>query len=469
LGTTSVKLIVWDESGRKVYQDSFPVKLNYPEEGWVEFDPEEMYRDLVKKMKSLPCPLAGMGITNQRETTVLWDESGQLFYPAIVWQDRRTANWCVENLERENWLRDKTGLPLDPYFSLSKVVWILNRVGNEKKINFGTLDTYIIWKLTEGQSFVTDHTNASRTLFYNIHSLAWDEEIISEFGLKRVNFPEIRPSFSEFGECQVGDQRIPIYVILGDQQASFLGQGCFQKGDTKNTYGTGCFLMANAGEAYPKRNPGLIVTVASLEEDRPIYALEGSAFSAGVLMDWLVKLGLVTHPSETEQYAREAITTRDLVFIPAFTGLGAPYWDPYARGAILGLTPQIGKNEIIRAALEAVAFESAELISRMEEMLKPVEEIIVDGGMTKNKLLMQMQADISGKVIKVFPEPEATSLGVFYLMGKRLGFLDRSFIENKKKNAVAFQPIISNHERKKLWEKWMRGLERVKGWARSEK
>ncbi|MBP8933070.1 MAG: glycerol kinase [Candidatus Atribacteria bacterium] len=468
LGTTSVKLIVWDKEGQKVYQASFPVKLDYPREGWVEFDPELVVEDLFKKIKEVPFPIESVGITNQRETTVVWDENGKLLYPAIVWQDRRTAEWCERHRDKTRWLREKTGLPLDPYFSLGKLAWIRHHSGFSTKCYFGTLDTFVIWRLTNGKSLVTDHTNASRTMVYNIHQLGWDQEIIKEFDLDSVIFPEIHSSFSTFGKFRLQGKEIPIRVILGDQQASFLGQGCFCKGDTKNTYGTGCFLMTNLGDDVKEISENLIITIASLEKDHPIYALEGSAFNAGVLMDWLVKLGLVSNPVETELCAREAIITKDLLILPAFTGLGAPYWDPYARGAIFGITPQIGKNEIIRAALEAVAFESGELIREMDTLVGLGGEIIVDGGMTKNKLLMQIQADISGKKIKIFPEAEATSMGVFYLMGNRLGFLDRKFIEDKKKNSEEYIPHSTQEERDLLWNKWIKGIERVKGWAKSE-
>ncbi|MEI6156786.1 MAG: FGGY family carbohydrate kinase [Atribacterota bacterium] len=469
VGTTSVKLIVWDEGGQKVYRDSFSVHLNYPREGWVELDPHALFQKMKERMDALEYDFSGVGIANQRETTILWDGEGKAVYPAIVWQDRRTADWCQIHQEKEKWLFEKTGLYLDPYFSLSKIVWILNEIGSYPgPLHFGTLDSYLVWKLTGGQSYITDYTNASRTLVFNLQKLAWDEEIIREFGLQKIFFPLPGPSFQEFGKIFLKNKKVPLYVILGDQQASFLGQGCFQERDTKNTYGTGCFVMMNCGAKRPDVPRGFLVTLATLDQGEPVFVLEGSALSAGVVMEWLVNLGIISYPGEAEQIARQAVSTHHLLMVPSFTGLGAPYWDPFARGALLGISPQIGKNEIVRASLQAVAFESADLLKVMENSFSPIHYISVDGGMSQNSFLMQFQADISEKAIHVFPDSEATSLGVYYLLGKRLGFLDRDFIENMKRAARIYEPAMDSKERNRLWNLWKKGIERVKGWAKNE-
>ncbi len=469
LGTTSVKLIWWNEKGEKIEEDSFPVELHFPFEGGVEFDPKAMVKELVKRINHSPFSLQGMGITNQRETTIVWDEEGQLVYPAIVWQDRRTANWCEAHREKEEWLFQKTGLFLDPYFSLSKLVWILEQVKTSYSLYFGTLDTYVLWVLTAGEVFSTDYTNASRTLMFNLHNLCWDEEIIKEFKLEKVLFPEVMPSFYPRRETKITASPIPIYVVLGDQQASFLGQGCFEKGSTKNTYGTGCFLMTNWGNSWPKDTRRLLITLASLEEDKPVFALEASTFSAGVIIEWLKRIGLIKSPQDIEKLAENAHPLEELILIPAFCGLGAPYWDPFARGAILGLTPQVGKEELVRGVLEAVAFEVGDLMKIIDEISPGgIGEISVDGGLSQSKYLLQFQADLSGKTIRVFPEKEATSLGVFYLWANRSGLLSRKFIEKKRQEALVFAPQEEEKKREKLWKKWQKGIEKVKGWAKNE-
>jgi len=469
LGTTSVKLIWWSEKGEKVLEDSFPVELRFPFEGGVEFDPETMVEELVKRINHSPFPLQGMGITNQRETTIVWNEEGKLVYPAIVWQDRRTATWCEAHREKEDWLFQKTGLFLDPYFSLSKLVWILEKVKTSHPLYFGTLDTYVLWVLTAGKVFSTDYTNASRTLIFNLHNLCWDEEIIKEFELEKVLFPQVVPSFHLRGETQITTSSVPVYVVLGDQQASFLGQGCFEKGSTKNTYGTGCFLMTNQGKDWPEDTRRLLITLASLEEDEPIFALEASTFSAGVIIEWLKRIGLIKSPQDIEEMAVHARPLEEFLLVPAFCGLGAPYWDPFARGAILGLTPQVGKEELVRGALEAVAFEVGDLIKIIDEISPgEIKELSVDGGLSQSRYLLQFQADLSGKTIRVFPEKEATSLGVFYLWANRSGLLSREFIEEKKQKALIFEPRGEEKERKKLEKKWQRGIDKVRGWAKNE-
>ena len=471
LGTTNVKLLTWNTTGEIIERNQFPVTLTYPLPGGVEFDPNALLSTLKEKLTQLKYRPRGIGITNQRETTIVWDESGKLVYPAIVWQDRRTARWCTENRDKTEFLYRKTGLMLDPYFSLSKLVWILNNVSCKKPVYFGTLDTYVLWKLTGGKSYYTEYTNASRTMMFNIYTLEWDQDIIREFSLQDVIFPAVVPSTYHFGEFPLGAHAYsPVQAVLGDQQASFLGQGCFTPGVMKNTYGTGCFLMANCGRAYPKQSRKLLTTLASFEDDRkPVYALEGCAFSAGVLMEWLQTLGFYQDPHETEKLAREAKKFDDLLLIPAFWGLGVPYWDPYARGALFGLTPNVGKKEIVYAALEAVALESTDIMKSMEQVVPETKEMTVDGGMSRNQYLMQLQADLSGKAIRVFPEVEATSLGVFYLMAASHGLLKRDFIEAKRQKGTVFTPAVAEEERKRHLEKWQRGIERVRGWSSHEK
>ncbi len=467
LGTTSVKLLTWNAEGEVIGRDQFPVALSFPFAGAVEFHPDTLLEMLIQRIKHVQHFPEGIGITNQRETTVVWDTDGKPVYPAIVWQDRRTARWCSDNRDKAEYLYRKTGLMLDPYFSLSKLVWILENISHREPVFFGTLDTYVLWKLTGGKSHCTDYTNASRTMMFNIHTLEWDQDIIDEFSLQDVVFPSVVPSHSHFGEIESGKKRyVPVQAVLGDQQASFLGQGCFRIGAIKNTYGTGCFLMANCGRKYPANGEKLLVTLASFEDNpQPVYVLEACAFSAGVVMEWLQSLGFFQDPDETEKLAREAKMTDDVLLVPAFWGLGAPHWDPYARGAIFGLTPNVGKKEIVRAALEAVALESTDLVHAMEQHVSAMEELSVDGGMSRNRYLMQLQSDLSGRIVRVFPEVEATSLGVFYLMASSLGLLKRNFIEAKRKEGTVFTPSMEEEKRREHLEKWRRGIERVKGWS----
>ncbi|HSV31438.1 MAG TPA: FGGY family carbohydrate kinase [Atribacteraceae bacterium] len=468
LGTTSVKLMVWDRTGKTISREVYPVELAYPKPGWVECDPEAIAWSVQEALGKIDVPLEGIGLATQRETTVIWDGGGTPLYPAIVWQDRRTSPWCEAHQKERGFLYSRTGLILDPYFSLSKLVWLLEHVPKGTVPYFGTLDSFLLWKLTGGQSYLTDYTNASRTMVYNIFSLEWDREIIRMFSLEGVNFPRAVSSFHRFGETKTRRGTVPILAMLGDQQSSFLGQGCLKPGDVKNTYGTGSFLLAHCGDTTPCHSEGLIVTLASQVSDRPVFALEASAFSAGALMEWLKNTGLITHAGETDDLARQARTIDDLVIIPAFCGLGAPHWDPYARGAMLGLTPAVGRAEIVRACLEAVALESAALIEQLCLSVPGITEITVDGGMSQNAFLMQFQADVSGKNIRLFPDPEATSLGVFFLMANRLGYLEQEYLLEKRFSGTLYTPKMSESERRRYLAKWQRGIERVRGWSRHD-
>jgi glycerol kinase len=465
-GTTGSRAIIYDKRGRQVasaYQE-FP--QYFPQPGWVEHDPEEIWQSVyatVQKVltKVSPTSIAAIGITNQRETTVIWDrKTGKPVYNAIVWQCRRTAERCEQLKKR--WglagsIRKKTGLPIDAYFSATKVEWILNNVrslpagrqGAKSKVAdlcFGTTDAWVLWKLTGGKSHATDFTNASRTMLFNIEKLEWDKDLLKLFNIPAVLLPKVLPSSEKFGQTvKIGKlpAGIPITGIAGDQQAALFGQTCFEPGTMKNTYGTGCFILLNTGQKRVNSHHGLITTLACGPEGKVAYALEGSVFIAGAAIQWLRdQLGLLKKSVDSEKMALSVKDNGGVYFVPAFVGLGAPYWDQHARGTIVGLTRGANKNHLVRAALEAMCYSTKDVLETMKkESGLRIDELKVDGGAVANNFLCQFQADLLDKKILRPKIIETTSLGAAYLAGLAVGFW-RNTAEIKKFWAVerVFEP-----------------------------
>ena len=485
-GTTSSRAIVFDHHGliRAVAQREF--EQIFPRPGWVEHDAEEIWatqlavaREAIEEAGLSADDVAAIGITNQRETTVVWDrETGWPIHHAIVWQDRRTSDFCgaLKAEGHEALFRERTGLVLDPYFSGTKVRWLLDHVEGARakaaagELAFGTIDAWLVWNLTGGRVHVTDPSNASRTLLFNIHTGDWDDDLLGILDVPRSLLPDVRPSSEVYGETAEGlfDAAIPIAGIAGDQQAALFGQLCTKPGMVKNTYGTGCFMLMNTGtEAVPSKN-NLLTTVAWAREGRTEYALEGSIFIAGAVVQWLRDgLGLIDSASEVEALAASVPDNGGVYLVPAFAGLGAPHWDPYARGAILGLTRGTTAAHLARAALEGIAFQVADVLEAMEaDAGIRLAELRVDGGASKNDLLLQFQADLL-RVPVVRPKVlETTALGAAYLAGLAVGFWDglddlaEQWVEDRR-----FLPAMPEAEVRRLREGWKKALERAKGWA----
>lgn len=477
-GTTSARSILFDRDCNIVSMAQHEIPLSYPQPGWVEQDPMAIYAnqyasltECIAKSGIDPEEIAGVGITNQRETAVVWDKNtGRPVYNAIVWQCRRTADMC-ETLERDghgDYISDATGLRPDAYFSATKIKWILDNVEGAREkaqtgqLLFGTVDTWLIWKLTDGEIHVTDRTNASRTMLYNIESGEWDEKLLSLLDIPRNMLPEVRSSSEIYGYMNIMGERLPICGIAGDQQAALFGQGCFNAGDMKNTYGTGCFLLANTGAERIHSESGLLTTVAATEANRPVeYALEGSVFVAGAVVKWLRdEMRLIHDSKDSEYFAAKVKDNAGVYFVPAFSGLGAPYWDMHARGTITGLTGGVGANHIIRAALESIAYQTEDVIRAMQaDFGGNISELRVDGGASANDLLMQFQADISD--VKVFrPDTmEATAAGAALLAGLAVGFFrDREEIKEKLTAGRKFVPAMTAEEREKLLCGWHKAV-----------
>ncbi|WP_079909834.1 glycerol kinase GlpK [Paenibacillus sp. 32352] len=439
-GTTSCRAIVFDRQGTIVHTAQKEFTQYFPQSGWVEHDANEIWNTQLEVLRQAVQPIAvdeiaAIGITNQRETTVVWDKiTGEPLHRAIVWQCRRTSGLCDE-LKQQGWedrIRQKTGLVLDAYFSGTKLKWVLD---NHPQIRekaergealFGTIDSWLIWKLTEGAVHVTDVSNASRTMLLNIHTVQWDEEILKEFNIPAAMLPEVRASSEVYGYTTLlaEDIRVPIAGAAGDQQAALFGQGCFKEGMAKNTYGTGCFVLKQTGARPVMSRKGLITTIAWKMNGEVCYALEGSVFNAGTVIQWLRDgLGLIQDAAETEALALSVENTEGVYFVPAFTGLGTPYWEPDARGMITGLTRGAGKAHLVRAALESIAYQSAEVLQVMEEESGiHLTELRVDGGAVKNNFLMQFQADMLGVPVARPKVIETTALGAACLAGLAVGF-----------------------------------------------
>ncbi len=485
-GTTSSRAILFDLEGsiEAVAQEEFP--QHFPEPGWVEHDPLQIWESqrrvaqkVLAEARLNSSDIAAIGITNQRETAIVWErESGLPVSNAIVWQDRRTAATC-EKLNSEGHLasiREKTGLLLDPYFSGTKVKWILDHVDGAKakaiegKLAFGTVDSWLIWKLTDGRLHITDATNASRTLLYNIHTSDWDDELLDILSIPRSMLPEVRTSSEVYGEISGIDSLKGVSVggIAGDQQAALFGQACFEPGMAKNTYGTGCFLLMNTGRESVASENNLLTTVAWKIGERAEYALEGSVFVGGAVIQWLRdELGIIRSAPEVEALASSVPDSGGAFLVPAFTGLGAPHWDPYARGTLIGITRGTSAAHIARAALDSIAFQSADVLDAMQKDAKvDLGETRVDGGACRNDLLMQFQADLL-QVPVVRPKvTETTALGAAYLAGLASGFWESTdTIARQWSIDRTFEPRRSKDEIDALRNDWNRAVERAKGWA----
>lgn len=484
-GTTSSRAILFDRDGsvRACAQREFG--QYYPQPGWVEHDAEGIWQSqravaeqALQEAKARPSELAAIGITNQRETVVVWDrKTGRPIHPAIVWQCRRTAPLC-ERIRREGFdktLRAKTGLATDAYFSGTKVAWLLENVPGARaraergELAAGTIDAWLIWNLTAGRAHLTDVSNASRTLLFNIHALDWDDEILGYFKIPRSLVPEVRESSGVVAETEVFGGRIPIAGVAGDQQASLFGHQCFAPGSAKNTYGTGLFLLMNTGERIADSASGLVATVGWRRGGRTAYALEGSVFVAGAALQWLRdELGLVREAAESEALARSVADTGGVYFVPAFVGLGAPHWDAYARGTIVGITRGTTRAHLVRAALEAIAYQTREVVEAMraDSGFRP-PALRVDGGAARNDFLCQFQADVLGFPVERPATTESTALGAAYLAGLAVGFWkDEAELSAQHKIAHHFEPAMSDARREELYAGWRRAVARAQGWAR---
>lgn len=469
-GTTGTKSVLYNQDGQIVDLAYREFTQIYPQPRWVEHDPLEIWQTVVDTVEELQSrcygEIAAIGITNQRETTVVWDKrSGKPVYNAIVWQCRRTAGYCEELQDRQALFRSKTGLPIDAYFSGTKIKWILENVKgyNIEDLLFGTIDTWLIWKLTGGDVHATDYTNASRTMLFNIHEKKWDDELCDLLNVPKAILPEVKKSIDDFGKVKSipNLKGISIYGIAGDQQAALFGQTCFGKGEIKNTYGTGCFVMMNTGNEYIASEKGLITTIAVDGYGEPCYVLEGSIFIAGAAIQWLRdELKLIEKASDSEKAANSVKDCNGVYLVPAFVGLGAPHWDMNARGVLVGLTRGTNRNHIIRAALESMAYQTYDVLTTMEkETGVKVEELAVDGGASVNNFLMQFQADIINKPVIRPSLIESTSLGVAFMAGLKAGiWKDYGALCSLKKCNREFIPSMDNKDRVKLLKGWQKAL-----------
>lgn len=489
-GTTSSRAIIFSKKGQIINVAQKEFQQIYPKAGWVEHDPMEIWasqsgvaREVLEKSAIRPDQIVGIGITNQRETTIVWDKNtGKPIYNAIVWQCRRTASYC-ERLKEKDWIdkiRDKTGLVVDAYFSATKIAWILDNVEGAREkaergdLLFGTVDTWLVWNLTRGKVHVTDYSNASRTMLFNIKDLKWDDEILDVLNIPKAMMPEVKDSSCIYGytdEHTYGGARIPIAGIAGDQQAALFGQNCFKPGMVKNTYGTGCFVLMNTGQEMIRSKNGLLTTIAWGIDGKVSYALEGSVFIAGAAIQWLRdELRLVYDSPQSEYYANKIEDTDGVVVVPAFTGLGAPYWDMYARGGIFGLTRGTKREHLVRATLESLAYQSKDVIEAMQEDAKiPLAHLRVDGGASANNFLMQFQADMLDTEVHRPRTLETTSLGAAYLAGLAVGYWkDLDEISEDFSIDRTFKPQMSQEKRAKNYKYWKKAIERSMGWLDKE-
>ena len=488
-GTTGSAALLFDNSGRVVSSADREIRQIYPQPGWVEHDPVEIFqtslavaKEALQQAGVAASQVKGLGITNQRETTVVWDRrTGKPVSNAIVWQCRRTAPIC-EELKQEGMaepIRDKTGLLVDAYFSATKLRWILDNIpdgqsrARQGDLLFGTIDSWLVWNLTGGTVHITDYSNASRTMLFNIHTLQWDKELLAKLDIPEAVLPKAVPSSQVYGETAaglLGDVRVPVAGIAGDQQAALFGQACYEAGMAKNTYGTGSFILLNTGDKPIPSEKGLITTVAWGLGGKVIYAMEGSVFITGAAVQWLRDgLHLIKSASESEALARSVPDNGGVYFVPAFVGLGAPYWDMYARGAIVGLTRGTTSGHLARATLEAIAYQVRDVADAMgaEAGLK-VPLLRVDGGGTANSLMMQFQADILGIPIQLAAIAETTSLGAAYLAGLAVGlWRDTAQLAGMWQAAETYEPKMSVDQRETLYAGWKRAVERARGWVES--
>ena len=478
-GTTSSRAIIFSKSGKKLISSQLEFKQFFPKNGWVEHNPNEIWSTTIKvtknvllKSKKLKINIKALGITNQRETTVCWDKrTGEPVYNAIVWQDRRTENYCKKIKKKEKLIRKKTGLFLDPYFSATKIKWIIDNVPKAKKLFkknellFGTIDTFLIWKLTNGKIHATDATNASRTMLFNITSNKWDKDILKIFKLNEKILPTVKNSADDFGftsEKIVG-QKIKISAVLGDQQAASIGQACFEKGSVKSTYGTGAFLLMNTGEKKIMSKNKLITTICYRINNKTTYALEGSIFIAGAGVQWLRdKIRLIDNAYETEKIAKSKKNSKGVYVVPAFTGLGAPYWNSKSRGLITGLTRDSDWRDLVRATIESVAYQTSDLfLSMRKDGLNP-KSVKVDGGMVSNNWFVQFLSEILKIKITRSKINETTALGAAYMAGYQTGiYRSLSDIKQNWKKDRDFKPKFNKSYRNKLLQGWQQAIKKT--------
>ena len=485
-GTTTTRCIIFNNFGEIEWVEKKELRQIYPNPGWVEHNPDEIWDSVLitikKSLESLnlkPKDITSIGITNQRETTIVFDrETGKPLYNAIVWQCRRSDSICEEIKDRglEDFIHKKTGLVVDPYFSLTKLIWLLrNNLDLRKKIEkgevgFGTVDTFLLYKLTNGKSFSTDFSNASRTMMFNINNLKWDEEILNKFDIPKNILPDVKMSSSLFGitDKEIIGGEIPITSLIGDQQASLFGQLCLEEGMVKNTYGTGSFILMNTGEKKVFSKNGLLTTIAWGINEKVYYALEGSVFISGAVVQWLRDgLKIINSSEEIEELARSVDSTDGLYFVPAFVGLGTPYWDMYAGGLIIGITRKTTKAHIALAAIESIAFQTKEVIDVMENETKEKIKILrVDGGASMNNLLLQKQADFLNINVERPKILETTAFGAFLLSGLGIGVIKYENLKNFVKIDRVFKPSLEKEEFDKRYKQWKEAVSRSLGWRK---
>ena len=487
-GTTSSRAILFDNEQNIIAVRQREFEQLYPQQGWVEHDPMEIWSSQYGVMNEVVAQsgvdahdIAAIGITNQRETTILWEKAtGRPIYNAIVWQCRRTAPLVDELLSQPGmaeYIKENTGLVPDAYFSATKIKWILDHVPGAREraqageILFGTVDSWLVWKLTGGKVHVTDRTNASRTMLYNIHKLDWDDTLLNALDIPRAMLPRVTDSSEIYGYTDLCGVQVPVAGIAGDQQAALFGQGCFSKGEAKNTYGTGCFLLMNTGDTICHSKNGLLTTIAISLNGKVEYALEGSVFVGGAVIQWVRDgLRMIQESRDSEYYAQKVPDNGGVYIVPAFTGLGAPYWDMYARGAIVGITRGTTQNHIIRAAEESIAYQSYDLVHAMElDVGQPITALKVDGGASRDQFLMQFQADILNKTVLRPAIRETTALGAAYLAGLATGvWKDRGEIRSLWHCNMTFTPNMEDPEREKLLAGWHKAVGRSRDWAEHE-
>ncbi|MBX7125222.1 MAG: glycerol kinase GlpK [Cyclobacteriaceae bacterium] len=482
-GTTSSRAIAFDEHGKIVGVAQQEFTQLFPQSGWVEHSPAEIWstqfavlQQVIRENKIPASAIAALGITNQRETTVVWNrKTGEPVYQAIVWQDKRTAPLCekLKSSGLTDHVRVHTGLVIDSYFSGTKIAWILDNVKGAREqaergeLAFGTIDSWLIWNLTKGGSHVTDYSNASRTLLFDIRSLQWDPVMMKALDIPASLLPAVKPSSGLFGKWHFDGYDIPILGVAGDQQAALFGQACFEPGMAKNTYGTGCFMLMTTGKKIHQSSHGLITTIAWGLDNEITYALEGSVFIAGAAVQWLRdSLHLIDQSKDSEYFAMKALGSNEVYVVPAFAGLGAPYWDMYARGAIFGLTRDTGKDHLIKATLESLAYQTKDILNAMQEDAGlTLASLKVDGGACANNILMQFQADILGTNVERPAVIESTAQGAAYLAGIAAGIWTKQDITKNRSIQHTFQSAMGAETRTKLYKGWLKAVERTKGWS----
>lgn len=486
-GTTSSRAILFDAQGVPVAQSQKEFSQHFPHPGWVEHDPNEIWnsqiyvaREVIRKAGASPAEIAAIGIANQRETTIVWDrKTGEPVHNAIVWQDRRTADNCtaMKKKKMDAYVQQATGLVIDAYFSATKISWILDHIKNGRQrarmgdLLFGTVDSWLAYKLSGGHLHITDYSNASRTMLYNIKTLKWDAKLLAYFDIPEIMMPLVRNSSEIYGftdERMFDGARIPLSGIAGDQQAALFGQSCFSEGMAKNTYGTGCFMLMLTGKKPVVSKKGLLTTIAWGIDGKVEYALEGSVFVAGAAVQWLRDgINILESAADSEFQAAKVSDSGGVVVVPAFAGMGAPYWDMYARGAILGLTRGTTRAHIIRATLESLAFQTRDLLNLMEAESKlKLKQLRVDGGAVANNLLMQFQADMLGVPVERPRVTETTALGAAYLAGLATGFYKKTNLSKNRDTERVFKPEYKPARREELYKNWHKAVQRVLGWAK---